>query len=141
MSSTSQTWPKEIIVYTDGASRGNPGPASIGIHVISLEGTVLFEHKESLGTQTNNFAEYTAVLRSLELARSYGVRSILIRSDSELMVKQMKGEYKVKSPAIQPLFEVCKGLLSHFEKVRFEHVRREQNKEADRLANEALDEI
>jgi ribonuclease HI len=134
-------WPKEIVIYTDGASRGNPGPASIGIYVTTPTGEVVFEHKEKLGLQTNNFAEYTAVLRSLELAKSFRAESILIRSDSELMVKQMKGEYKVKSPVIQPLFATCQNLLKLLPKVRFEHVRREYNREADRLANEALDAL
>ena len=132
-------WPEEIIVYTDGASRGNPGPASVGIFVTDLHANTVCEHGERLGNQTNNFAEYTAVVKALQLAFEHGVRRVHLRSDSELMVKQMMGVYKVKSPVIQPLFLACRDSIKKFESVRFEHVRREFNTEADRLANEALD--
>lgn len=134
-------WPKKVIIYTDGASRGNPGPAAIGIHVTDLDSQTIAEHKEALGVQTNNFAEYTAVIRALELSLAQGVTDIILRSDSELMVRQMSGVYKVKSEAILPLYEKVKELLSQFSSVKFEHVRRESNREADRLANEALDEV
>lgn len=134
-----QKWPAEIIVYTDGASRGNPGPASIGIYVTNVESEPLFEFGERLGQQTNNFAEYTAVVRALEIANQRGVQRVLLRSDSELMVKQMTGIYKVKSPAIQPLHAQAIALIRKFDSVRFEHVRREFNAEADRIANQALD--
>lgn len=134
-------WPKKVIIYTDGASRGNPGRAAIGIHVTDLDSQTIAEHKEALGVQTNNFAEYTAVIRALELSLAQGVTDIILRSDSELMVRQMSGVYKVKSEAILPLYEKVKELLSQFSSVKFEHVRRESNREADRLANEALDEV
>ena len=132
-------WPLEVIVYTDGASRGNPGPASIGVYVTATDSTPLAEYGECLGQQTNNFAEYTAVLRALMLAADNGVQKITIRSDSELMVKQMKGIYKVKSPVIKPLHSQAILLAKKFRAVQFEHVRREFNVEADRIANEALD--
>ena len=132
-------WPVEVIVYTDGASRGNPGPASIGVYVTAADSTPLVEYGECLGQQTNNFAEYTAVLRALMMAAKEGVKKITIRSDSELMVKQMKGIYKVKSPVIKPLHAEAISLSKKFAAVQFEHVRREFNIEADRIANEALD--
>lgn len=133
------SWPNSIVVYTDGASRGNPGPASIGIHFLDKELKELDRVSEPLGIQTNNFAEYTAVLRALEIANKNQVSEILIRSDSELMIRQMNGIYKVKSDSIKPLFEACKKLIPKFKQVIFEHVRREQNKIADELANHALD--
>jgi ribonuclease HI len=136
---TNMKWPKRVTIYTDGASRGNPGPASIGIFVIDADGAALLEHGERLGAQTNNFAEYMAVIRALELAHESGVAEVVLRSDSELMVKQMTGVYKVKSPVIQPLHQRARQLMAQFKGVKFEHVRRELNAEADRIANEALD--
>jgi ribonuclease HI len=132
-------WPKKLTIYTDGASRGNPGPSSIGVYVIDRNGALIFEHGEKLGNQTNNFAEYTALIRALELALKNEANDIIIRADSELMIRQMLGIYKVKSPAIVPLHQRCKELSKKFEKVKYEHVRREANVEADRLANQALD--
>lgn len=141
MAEQRKNWPKKVIIYTDGASRGNPGPAAIGIHVTDSDSQTIAEHKEALGIQTNNFAEYTAVIRALELSLAQGVTDIILRSDSELMVRQMSGMYKVKSEAILPLYEKANQLLSKFASVKFEHVRRENNREADRLANEALDQV
>lgn len=132
-------WPAEIIAYTDGASRGNPGPASIGIYITDADGEMIHEHREKLGHQTNNYAEYMAVLRALELAKEHGSKKVLLRADSELMVRQMTGIYKVKNEGIKVLFAQCKELAAKFE-LKIEHVRREKNKEADRLANLALDE-
>ena len=132
-------WPVDVIAYTDGASRGNPGPASLGIYVTDRAANIVEEYGEKLGHQTNNFAEYTAVLRALQLGCQRGARRIHLRSDSELMVKQMTGIYKVKSPVILPLVAECRAWMKKFESVTFEHVRREFNREADRLANEALD--
>jgi len=132
-------WPKEVVMYTDGASRGNPGRASIGVYVTNVNDEMVFEYSEPLGVQTNNVAEYTGVIRALEMALKMGSRRVTLRSDSELMVKQMTGIYKVKAPHIAPLYQQALMLTDQFEIVRFEHVRREQNREADRLANEALD--
>ncbi len=134
-----KSWPKQVIIYTDGASRGNPGPASVGIYVTDLDNQVVDEVGEKLGHQTNNFAEYTAVVRSLEIAQTRGCEKILLRSDSELMVKQMTGLYKVKSDVIKPLYQKVLQLKGNFKELKFEHVRREFNREADRVANEALD--
>ncbi len=131
-----------VIIYTDGASRGNPGPAAIGVVVTSSSGEVLQEISEYLGDDhTNNFAEYSAVLCALKWAISNQVSSLELRSDSELMVKQMNGLYKVKSDSIKPLYLECVQLIKKIGKVEFRHIRREFNKEADRLANEALDQI
>ncbi len=129
----------EIKVFTDGASRGNPGPSSIGIVIYDMQNNLLFEHKERLGQQTNNFAEYMAVIRALEICLEQKVKKVHVFCDSELLVKQMKGLYKVKAPQIQPLHQKAKILCSKFDAVEFNHVRREFNKEADALANEALD--
>lgn len=137
--STPMNWPKEIIIYTDGASRGNPGPASVGIVFTDLKGNIIETISEYLGEQTNNFAEYSAVVKALSFAQAQGVNKIELRSDSELMIRQMTGLYKVKSESIRPLFEQCQTLAKFFRTIKFNHVRREFNKEADRLANLALD--
>ena len=94
---------------------------------------------EALGNQTNNFAEYTAVLRALEFAKKNAVKSLTLRSDSQLLIRQLTGEYRVKAEGLKPLFLSCKELSNHIAKVNFEHVRREFNKRADQLANEVLD--
>lgn len=132
-------WPASVIINTDGASRGNPGPASLGITVQSEKGEMIYELGENLGIQTNNFAEYTAVKKALELAVMQKVQQLTLRSDSEFLIKQMKGEYKVKSENIRPLFQECVTLKNKIQKVHFEHVRRENNKRADELANMSLD--
>jgi ribonuclease HI len=127
------------IANIDGGSRGNPGPAGYGVHVERDDGTIT-ELKESLGMATNNVAEYSALLAALRWAVTNGVRKLHIRSDSELLVKQMNGDYRVKNPGLQPLHEEARSLGRQIGRVTFEHVRREFNKDADRLANEAMDE-
>lgn len=126
-------------IYTDGASRGNPGPAAIGIVFYDTDDNLLAEHKELLGDQTNNYAEYMAVIRALEICKDKEVSGIAFYCDSQLLTKQMSGEYRVKAPQIKPLFEKAKELCRSFSNVEFHHVRREFNKEADALANQALD--
>lgn len=123
----------------DGGSRGNPGPAGYGVRIQQEDGTVI-DLKQSLGMATNNVAEYNGLLAALRWAASNAIRSLHIRSDSELLVKQMKGEYRVKNPGLQPLYEEARSVARQIGHVTFEHVRREFNKEADRLANEAMDE-
>lgn len=123
----------------DGGSRGNPGPAGYGVHIEQDDGSVV-DLKESLGIATNNVAEYNGLLAALRWAAEHGVRTFHVRSDSELLVKQMKGIYRVKNPGLQPLHEQARALARRIGKVTFEHVRREFNKDADRLANEAMDE-
>lgn len=132
-------WPKLVNVYTDGASRGNPGAASIGIHILDEHGETVLEHGEVLGIETNNVAEYTAVLRALEICHEHKVETLNLFSDSELLIKQLNGEYKVKSPNLIDLYFACMSQTKNFKKISFSHVRREKNKIADKLANLALD--
>jgi len=124
----------------DGAARGNPGPASYGIVIRDGRGEVVAKLKKYIGRMTNNVAEYYGLIAALDYAQSHGVRALRIESDSELMVKQMRGQYKVKSDDLRPLFERAKKMSQALESFRIDHVYREQNREADALANEALDE-
>jgi len=123
----------------DGGSRGNPGPGGYGVHIEQDDGTIV-ELKESLGLTTNNVAEYSGLIAALRWAAANGISKLHVRADSELLVKQMRGEYRVKSPGLQPLAEQARALARQVGNVTFEHVRRELNKDADRLANEAMDE-
>jgi ribonuclease HI len=127
------------VANIDGGSRGNPGPAGYGVRIEMEDGTIV-ELKESLAIATNNVAEYYGLLAALRWAVANAISTLHIRSDSELLVKQMKGEYRVKNPGLQPLYEQARGLVKQIGRVKFEHVRRELNREADRLANEAMDE-
>jgi len=124
----------------DGGSRGNPGPASYGIVVRDPGGKIVAELKKYIGRNTNNVAEYYGLIAALDYAESHGIRALRIEADSELMVKQMRGQYKVKSADLQPLFERARKMAAGFDSFRIDHVYREQNREADRLANEAMDE-
>jgi ribonuclease HI len=124
----------------DGASRGNPGPAGFGVHVAGGDGEVAVELYGYLGQATNNVAEYQGLLHALRWALKQGAREIEVFSDSELLVRQMGGRYRVKNPGLQPLYREASELLSRFERARISHVRREANREADALANRALDE-
>jgi ribonuclease HI len=124
----------------DGGSRGNPGPASYGVVVRNERGEIVAKLKKYIGRMTNNVAEYYGLIAALDYAQSNGVRALRVESDSELLVRQMRGHYKVKSPDLRPLFERAKKMSQTFESFRIDHVYREQNSEADALANEALDE-
>ena len=124
--------------HVDGGSRGNPGPAGYGVH-IERDGGVI-ELKGALPHATNNVAEYSGLLAALRWAVANGITTLHVRADSELMVKQMKGVYRVKNPGLLPLFEDATSLARQIGRVTFEHVRREFNKDADRLANEAMDD-
>jgi len=128
----------EATVHIDGAARGNPGPAACAF-VLARPGEPVIEHAELLGTATNNVAEYTALLAALEKAAELSVSSLRVFSDSELLVKQMNGEYRVKNPDLQTLYAEARQLMKGFAGVSFTHVRREQNKRADELCNEVLD--
>jgi ribonuclease HI len=128
-----------VIVACDGASRGNPGPAGAGAQITDDDGTVLAEIAEGLGETTNNVAEYTAVIRGLERARDLGADRVLLRSDSQLLINQLTGRYRVKTPHLQPLHRRVRELAQAFDSIEFEHVRRERNTEADRLANDGVD--
>jgi ribonuclease HI len=129
-----------ITAYTDGGARGNPGPAGFGVQIVSDSGEVIAEIKGALGETTNNVAEYRGLLAALDHALQHGHRTLRIRSDSQLLIRQMRGEYLVKHPGLQPLYQQACRMAAQLDRVVFEHVRREQNKEADRLANEAMDE-
>jgi ribonuclease HI len=128
-----------LIVACDGAARGNPGPAGAGALVTDEEGTVLAEVAEGLGVATNNVAEYTAAIRGLEQARDLGATEVLVRSDSRLLVEQLSGRFKVKNPTLQVLHAKARSIAAGFDGVRYEHVPRERNVEADRLANAGVD--
>lgn len=123
----------------DGASRGNPGPASYALILKDPSGKVVFQLGKKLGRQTNNVAEYYALLAALDYAVGHGIRALRIRSDSELLVRQMKGRYKVKSADLKPLHERALKLARQLEYFVIEHILREMNREADALANQALD--
>lgn len=129
----------EYIIQVDGASRGNPGPASYGFAVLDPEGNILHSGSGYIGISTNNVAEYTALIEALRFALKRGIASIDIRSDSQLLVKQLSGEYKVRTPHIAELYEQTRNLLRKFAWYQIKHVPRAQNKLADKLANEALD--
>src|SRR3984885_3229680 len=139
MSSLFPTSSDAIVAYCDGGSRGNPGPAGFGVYIQDSTGKVLAELSQYLGKQTNNFAEYSALLAALEFAIAQGHRSLRVVSDSELMVKQMKGQYRVNSPELRPLYEEAKRRVSQLEHFQIQHVLREKNRHADRLANLAMD--
>ena len=124
----------------DGGSRGNPGPASYGVVLRDPRGDIVAKLKKYIGRMTNNVAEYYGLIAALDYAQSHGIRALRVESDSELLVQQMRGRYKVKSADLQPLFERAKKMSQSFESFRIDHVYREQNREADALANEALDE-
>jgi len=128
-----------ITAYIDGGSRGNPGPAGFGVRVEDESGAVLGRFSGSVGTATNNVAEYKGLIAALDWACAHGHRRVHIRSDSELLVRQMRGEYRVKNPGLQPLYQQAMELAGRIGAVTFEHVRRELNADADRLANEAMD--
>ncbi len=132
--------PDLLIVSCDGASRGNPGPAGIGVVVATPGGDVLATIAEGLGETTNNVAEYTAAREGLRRAAQLGARRVHLRSDSQLLIEQLSGRYKVKAPHLLELFAHVKTEMARFEAVRLEHVPREQNREADRLANEGVDD-
>jgi ribonuclease HI len=125
----------KVVVYTDGASKGNPGDAGIGVVISSTDGTVMREIGEYIGITTNNVAEYSALIRGLQEAADLGATQVEICTDSELMARQLTGVYKVKSPNLQPLYAEAVGLIRHFSRVSISHVVRELNKRADELAN------
>ena len=125
--------------HCDGGSRGNPGPSGYGAVVEDSKGHVVAELSQFLGLQTNNFAEYSGLLAVLQWAVDNGAKHLRVVSDSELMVKQMKGQYKVKSPGLIPLWQQAKRLTAQLDKFEMRHTLRGGNKTADRLANEAMD--
>jgi ribonuclease HI len=129
-----------VVTYIDGGARGNPGPAGYGVRIERADGTLIEELQGSIGVATNNVAEYRGLLAALEWAQTHGHRAVHVRSDSLLLVQQMLGRYKVKHPGLQPLHAKAKLLAHQIGHVSFEHVRRERNAHADRLANKAMDD-
>lgn len=131
--------PEHIVAHVDGGARGNPGPAGFGVVVDDAHGRRLAEFSRYLGHRTNNFAEYSGLIAALQYAIEHGHQELRVVSDSELMVRQMNGVYKVRSPELRPLYEEARTLARRLKWFRIEHVRREKNAGADRLANEAMD--
>lgn len=130
-----------ITAYTDGGSRGNPGPAGYGVHIVDAAGQTIAELVGPLGRTTNNVAEYSGLIAALRWAVDHGERAVRIRMDSELVIKQMLGIYKVKHAAMQPLHAEARRLTAQLDHVTFEHVRREFNTVADGLSNQAMDAV
>jgi ribonuclease HI len=130
---------KKLIIHTDGGSRGNPGPAGIGVIIKTPEGEVVATIARFLGKTTNNQAEYRAIIAGIHKAHDLEAEEVDFYMDSELAVKQLNREYKVRNKDLQPLFVEIYNQTLNFKKVKFHHVRREYNKEADALANEAMD--
>lgn len=128
-----------ITAYIDGGARGNPGPAGYGVRIEDAAGTLLDELHGGLGIATNNIAEYNGLLAALRYAAAHGHRAVRIKADSELLVKQMRGEYRVKNEALRELYEQAVSLARRLGSVEYRHVKRAHNELADRLVNEALD--
>ena len=131
--------PEHLVAHVDGGARGNPGPSGFGVVVEDQRGTRIAGFSRYLGHHTNNFAEYSGLIAALSYALERKHLALRVLSDSELMVRQMNGVYKVRSPELRPLYEEAKRLTRQLQWFRIEHVRREHNSEADRLANEAMD--
>ena len=130
---------KKLILFTDGGSKGNPGPAGIGILIFDKDGELIKKASEFIGNTTNNVAEYTALIRALELSKEFGAEEIEIKCDSKLMVNQLKKKWKVKSPKLKILYQKTRLLLSAYRKVKLVNVPRSVIKAADRLVNKAID--
>ena len=131
--------PEPLIAHVDGGARGNPGPAGFGVVIEDQHGKPIAEFGRYLGHRTNNFAEYSGLIAALSYVVEHGHSALRVLSDSELMVRQMNGVYKVRSPELRPLYEEARRLSRKLQWFRIEHVRREKNADADRLANEAMD--
>lgn len=132
--------PRRVTVYADGAARGNPGPAGAGVRIEDARGRRVSEAARYLGEATNNVAEYRALILGLELARELGASEVELRADSELIIRQMTGEYRVRNVRLQELHRQAQALEQAFRSVGYVHIRREQNRAADRLANLAIDQ-
>ena len=132
---------KTFIIHSDGGARGNPGPAAIGVVIKSDDGKLIEEISKTIGETTNNQAEYQAIIAGLETAKKLGAEAVECFLDSELVVKQLRHEYKVKNKELAPLFVKVHNLSLQFKKISFTHVMREKNKAADKLVNIALDAV
>ncbi|MFY0570546.1 ribonuclease HI family protein [Archangium lansingense] len=132
--------PSSLRLFSDGAARGNPGPAGAGAVLMDAEGRVVARLGKFLGVQTNNYAEYMGLLLGLKHARNLGAKELEVLADSELLIRQLQGRYQVKSPTLRPLYEEAVALLKHFPRTKLTHVPREKNKAADEMSNRAIDE-
>lgn len=130
----------EIVAHVDGGSRGNPGPAAYGVAIETAQGERVTAFGKYLGETTNNFAEYQGLLAALEYALAHGYPRLRVLTDSQLMAHQINGRYKVRSPDLKPLYEKARAVIARLETFSIKHVYREHNREADRLANQAMDE-
>ena len=129
-----------MVIHTDGASRSNPGPAAYGLSAAEVSsGRIIYEEAQAIGRKTNNEAEYQGILRALELSAENKIKKLLIKTDSQLAVQQLKGAYKVKALLLKPIYQKCLKRIQKIPAVEFIHVPREENKRADELANLALD--
>jgi ribonuclease HI len=129
-----------ITAYFDGGARGNPGPAGFGVHIVDDNGEPIAEIAEAIGVATNNVAEYRGLLAALRWAVDHGVTGLHVRGDSLLLVQQMRGVYRVKNEGLLPLYREAQHLAAQIGRVTFEHIPREQNKQADRLSNLGMDQ-
>ncbi|MBN1353803.1 MAG: ribonuclease HI family protein [Candidatus Omnitrophica bacterium] len=129
---------KNLSIYVDGGSRGNPGPSGIGVVILDSKGKKVKEFKKYIGISTNNVAEYNAVIYGLQEALIEKAESVTLYMDSELVVQQLNGDYRVKSNELKPLFEQALHLMSGFKKIEITHIPREKNSEADKLVNKAI---
>ena len=129
---------KKIEIYVDGGSRGNPGPSGVGVVILDAGGNRLKEISKYIGETTNNIAEYSALLYGLEEALILRVDKIIVNLDSELVARQLTGDYRVKDPGLKPLFERAMNMLKSFKSFEIRHIEREKNKEADKLVNRAI---
>lgn len=134
------TRPVQIVVYTDGACRGNPGPSGAGWSICTMDGRLLGQGCAYLGRRTNNEAEYLAAAMGLTAAQQFGVHSVVLRADSQLLVRQLTGQYQVRNPRIVPLYQALKRVAAQYDTFKAEHVRRELNRAADAQANRGIDE-
>ncbi len=130
---------EKLIIYTDGAARGNPGPAAIGVILKDTAGKAVAEISRCLGSTTNNQAEYQAIIAGLEKAVSLGAKNVIVKSDSELVVNQINGQFKIKNTALRPLYQQVVQLTGKLVSFSISYIPREQNRQADDLANKALD--
>jgi ribonuclease HI len=133
--------PERVVIHVDGGARGNPGPAAIAAVVSGPDGELLEQKGEAIGRATNNVAEYKALLLGIQLARKLGAAEVELVGDSELIVRQVKGEYRVKHADLQPLHQAVREALEDFDRWSIRHVRRSDNADADQLVNETLDRV
>ncbi len=132
---------KELHIFVDGASRGNPGPASVGVLILDPSGETVKTISEYIGTATNNIAEYFALIYALQEAIALGAKKVAVKTDSQLMARQFSGEYETREPHVKLLYKIVKRLATYFERCTVTHIPREENREADRLAGKAVEAV